>query len=172
MVDEADFLKLMKKVREKKVSKFEDNKSTNKLNFNTQIDKAQIELLKILCNNQNSIKDSILKKVSIDHFPTPFLKKVANLLLDENLKLDFSSVVEKFDDDDERDSITKILFTEMTEIPPEEIVSDCLKILISAPIKEKINSIRSVIRVKELDGDYPMFEISELEKYRKKLNEL
>ena len=172
MVDEVDFLKLMKKVREKKVSKIEDNKSINKLNFNTQIDKAQIELLKILCNNQSSIKESVLKKVSIDHFSTPFLKKVASFLLDENSELDFSSVVEKFDDNDERDSITKILFTEMTEIPPEEIVSDCLKILISAPIKEKINSIRSVIRAKEMDGNYPIVEISELEKYRKKLNDL
>ena len=110
--------------------------------------------------------------MSINHFPTPFLKKVASFLLDENSELDFSSVVEKFDDNDERDSITKILFTEMTEIPPEEIVSDCLKILISAPIKEKINSIRSVIRAKEMDGNYPIVEISELEKYRKKLNDL
>jgi len=68
--------------------------------------------------------------------------------------------------------ITKILFMETTDIPPEEIVSDCLKILISAPIKEKINSIRVSIREKESNGDYPIAEISEIEKYRKQLNDL
>ena len=56
---------------------------------------------------------------------------------------------------------------ETTDIPPEEIVSDCLKILISAPIKEKIKSIRVSIREKESNGDYPIAEISEIEKYRK-----
>ena len=47
----------MEKVRNKKNSKIADYKPINKLNFDTQIDKAQIELLRVLCNNQNKIKD-------------------------------------------------------------------------------------------------------------------
>jgi len=171
MVDELDFLKLMEKVRNKKNSKIADYKPINKLNFDTQIDKAQIELLRVLCNNQNKIKDYIKEKVSLEHFPTPLFKKIAGYVLDDKSELDYSSIIEKFEGD-ERDLITKILFMETTDIPPEEIVSDCLKILISAPIKEKINSIRVSIREKESNGDYPIAEISEIEKYRKQLNDL
>ena len=39
-------------------------------------------------------------------------------------------------------------------------------------IKKKINSIRVSIREKESTGDYPIAEISEIEKYRKQLNDL
>tara|TARA_B100001250_G_scaffold335094_1_gene301220 strand:- start:835 stop:2577 length:1743 start_codon:yes stop_codon:yes gene_type:complete len=169
MVDELDFLKLMEKTRSKKNSKIEDYKPINKLNFDTKIDKAQIELLKVLCNNQNKTKDYIKEKISLKHFSTPLFKTVARYLLDD--ELDFPSVIEKFEGE-ERDSITKILFMETLDIPSEEIVSDCLKILISAPIKEKINSIRVSIREKESNGDYPIAEISEIEKYRKQLNDL
>ena len=169
MVDELDFLKLMEKTRSKKNSKIEDYKPINKLNFDTKIDKAQIELLKVLCNNQNKTKDYIKEKISLNHFSTPLFKTVAGYLLND--ELDFISVIEKFEGE-ERDSITKILFMENSDIPSEEIVSDCLKILISAPIKEKINSIRVSIREKESNGDYPIAEISEIEKYRKQLNDL
>ena len=171
MVDELDFLKLMEKARRKKNSKIKDYKPINKLNFDTQIDKAQIELLKVLFNNQNKIKDYIKEKVSLEHFSTPLFKSVAGYLLDDEYDLDYSSIIEKFEGD-ERDSITKILFMETTDIPIEEIVSDCLKILISAPIKEKINLIRASIREKESNGDYPIAEISKIEKYRKQLNDL
>ena len=171
MVDELDFLKLMEKARWKKNSKIEDYKTINKLNFDTQLDKAQIELLRVLCNNKNKIKDYIKEKVSLEHFPTPLFKTVAGYLLDDKYDLDYSSIIEKFEGN-ERDSITRILFMETTDIQPEEIVSDCLKILISAPIKEKINSIRVSIREKESNGDYPIAEISEIEKYRKQLNDL
>ena len=171
MVDELDFLKLMEKVRNKKNSKIADYKPINKLNFDTQIDKAQIELLRVLCNNQNKIKDYIKEKVSLEHFPTPLFKKIAGYVLDDKSELDYSSIIEKFEGD-ERDLITKILFMETTDIPPEEIVSDCLKILISAPIKKKISSIRVSIREKESNGDFPIAEISEVEKYRKQLNDL
>jgi hypothetical protein len=171
MVDELDFLKLMGTVRNKKNSKIDDYKPINKLNFDTQIDKAQIELLRVLCNNQNKIKDYIKEKVSLEHFSTPLFKKIAGYVLDDKYQLDYSSIIEKFEGD-ERDLITKILFMETTDIPAEEIVSDCLKILISAPIKKKISSIRVSIREKESNGDFPIAEISEVEKYRKQLNDL
>ena len=111
------------------------------------------------------------EKVSLEHFPTPLFKKIAGYVLDDKSQLDYSSIIEKFEGD-ERDLITKILFMETTDIPPEEIVSDCLKILISAPIKKKISSIRVSIREKESNGDFPIAEISEIEKYRKQLNDL
>jgi len=152
--------------------KIEDNKSINKLNFNSRIDKAQIELLKLLCNNNNSIRDYVIEKISLDYFSTPFLKNIAGCLLDEKLEFDFSVIIEKFENKEERDLVTKILFMDSTDIPPEEIVSDCLKILISAPIKEKIKILRMKIREKESNGKYPRNEISKLEKYRQRLNDI
>ena len=56
-------------------------------------------------------------------------------------------------------------------VEAEEIVSDCLKILISAPIKEKIKALRIKIKEKELRGEDPSIDIFNLENYRKKLNE-
>ena len=102
----------MEKVRNKKNSKIADYKPINKLNFDTQIDKAQIELLRVLCNNQNKIRDYIKKKVLLEHFPTPFLKKIAGYVLDDKSALDYSSIIEKFEGD-ERDLITKILFMDL-----------------------------------------------------------
>ena len=172
MVDEIDLIKLMKKIKIKNFSEIQNNNSKNKLNFDSQIDKAQIEILKLLLNNKRSVRKYVIKKVSIDNFQTPFLKKIAGYLLNKKLDLDFPSVIEKFDQKEERELITKILFMEISDISPEEIVRDCLKILISEPIKEKIKSIRIKIREKESNGEYPEIEISKLEKYRKKLNEL
>ena len=98
------------------------------------------------------------------------LKNIAEkaMQISEN---NFSKIVEDISDNEEKGIITKILMEDLGNVETEEIVSDCLKILISAPIKEKIKALRINIKEKELRGEDPSIDIFSLEKYRKKLNE-
>ncbi len=171
MVDETDLLKLVRKINIQKRRKTKDNKIIDKLNFDSQIDKAQIELLKLLTHNDNSIRQYVLERISIDYFLTPFLKRIATYLLKNKSQLKFSAIIENFKTEIEREAVTRILFMDAVQIFSEEIVSDCLKILISEPIKQKIRTLRSKIREKESNGEFPKIEIAELDKYRNKLNE-
>ena len=171
MVDEIDLLKLSKTIKIHNSIKNDENKSSYKFNFESQVDKAQIELIKLLCNNKSDIREYVLENISINHFLTPFLKKIATNLLDNTFQFNYSEIIEKFELKEEREIVIKILFMESVDIIPEEIVSDCLKILISEPIKLKIKTLRSQIREKESKGEYPKVEILELDKCRNKLND-
>ena len=98
--------------------------------------------------------------------------KLAKILIDENLDVESSSIIEYFQDKNERDSITQILFTKDQESSSEEIVYDCIKILKSEPIKEKISELRMDIREKESKGESPVEELGTITKLRNQLNDL
>jgi hypothetical protein len=92
--------------------------------------------------------------------------------MDENLKAETSSLMEYFQDKNEKNFIAKILFESEKNILTEEIVSDCLKILKSEPIKEQIKDIRIKIREKESKGQDSMQELNKLTTLRKALDEI
>ena len=113
-----------------------------------------------------------MEHISLELFKTPLLKRLAGYLLDENLAVESSAIIEYFQDKHERDSVAQILFAENQNIPPEEIVSDCLKILKSEPLKEKIQSLRIQIREKELKGEDSMEELNAITRLREALNDI
>ena len=113
-----------------------------------------------------------MEHISLELFKTPLLKRLAGYLLDQNLAVESSAIIEYFQDKHERDSVAKILFAENQNIPPEEIVSDCLKILKSEPLKEKIQSLRIQIREKELKGEDSMEELNAITRLREALNDI
>ena len=121
-------------------------------------------------SDNSSIRQYVKDKVSTDLFQNPVLKNIAEkaIQVSEN---NFSKIIENISDNEEKGTITKILMEDLGNVEAEEIVSDCLKILISAPIKEKIKALRINIKEKELRGEDPSIDIFSLEKYRKKLNE-
>tara|TARA_B100000941_G_C28482866_1_gene543249 strand:+ start:118 stop:1650 length:1533 start_codon:yes stop_codon:yes gene_type:complete len=143
-----------------------------RITFNNQVEKAQIELLKLLANNNNEIRQYVLEHVTIGLFKAPLLKKLADILFDKNLNVESSAIIEYFQDKNERDSVAQILFAEYENISFEEIVSDCLKILKSEPLKEKIYSLRGQIREKESKGENILEELSAITKLREELNGL
>ena len=63
--------------------------------------------------------------------------------------MESSTIIEYFQDRNERDSIAQILFNDNQNSLSEEIVSDCIKILKSEPIKNKISLLHCVT-------DYPV----------------
>ena len=86
--------------------------------------------------------------------------------------MESSAIIEYFQDRKERDSVAKILFADTQEIPTEQIVFDCLKILKSIPLKEKIQSLRAQIREKESKGADPQDELDEVIQLRQELNDI
>jgi len=172
-IDEHDFIKSVNTQRVNPETNYEDEiNNEEKFTFSSKIDKAQVELIQLLISNDHAIKRHIIDRVNLDLFSNPLLKKLAKILIDENLDVESSSIIEYFQDKNERDSITQILFTKDQGSSSEEIVYDCIKILKSEPIKEKISELRMDIREKESKGESPVEELGTITKLRKQLNDL
>ena len=172
-IEEHDFIKSVNTQRVNPENNYEDEIiNKEKITFSSKIDKAQVELIQLLISNNNAIKRHIVDHVNLELFSSPLLKKLAKILIDENLDVESSSIIEYFQDKNERDSIAQILFTKDQESSFEEIVYDCIKILKSEPIKEKISELRIEIREKESKGKNPVEELGTITKLRKQLNDL
>ena len=172
-VNEKDLIRIVNTQRVN--PEYKPNTNTDldeRIIFNNQVEKAQIELLKLLANNNNEIRHYVLEHVTIGLFKAPLLKKLADILFDKNLNVESSAIIEYFQDKNERDSVAQILFAEDENISFEEIVSDCLKILKSEPLKEKIFTLRGQIREKESKGENILEELSAITKLREELNGL
>jgi DNA primase len=149
-----------------------DNSTIEEELFTSKIEKAQLELIKLLSNEDKNIRDYAIENVSIDLFTNKSLKKLARYLLNEKLEVKSSSLIEYFIDIKERNFVAKILFESEKNILTEEIVSDCLKILKSDPIKQQIKDIRIQIRERELKGQDSEHELKKLTKLQNALNEI
>mgnify|MGYP001389645118 FL=1 len=125
----------------------------------------------MLSGNKNQ-KKYILDNLDLDLFTTPILNKVAKILIDRNLDVESSKIIEYFQDDHERNYITKILFFEDRGNLSTTIVYDCLKILKSEPIKQKISLLRVQIREKELNDEDPTNELVVVNKLIKELDDI
>ena len=140
--------------------------------FNSKLEKAQVELVQLLASENNEIRQYVFNHIPIELFTNPLLKRLAEILFDNNLEVESSAIIEYFQDKNERDSVAQILFTKEQNISFEEIVSDCLKILKSVPLKEQIDALRSQIREKESIGEDPIEELNAITKLREELNGL
>jgi len=171
-IDEKDFIRVMK--TQNVIQHYNDQNiiPESSISFTGKIEKAQIELLNLLASNIGSTRDYVIEHVSLELFTTPLLKKLAEYLMNKNLSLESSSIIEYFEDKNERSFVTKILFNQKQSDVSEEIVSDCIKILKSEPLKQKINDLRIQIREKELKGEDPMKELNVIGNLRKELNDL
>ena len=172
-VDEKDLIRIVNTQRVN--PEYKSNTTSDldeRITFTNQVEKAQIELLKLLGSEHNEIRQYVLKHVSIELFKVPLLRKLAEILFDNNLNVESSAIIEYFQDKNERDSVAQILFSEDEIISFEEIVSDCLKILKSEPLKEKIFTLRGQIREKESKGENILKELSAITKLHEELNGL
>ena len=173
MVDEHDLVRVMKSQRVNPVQYPDQTDQGDEIpKFTSIADRAQIELLQLLALEEQSTRQYVQENISLALFTTPLLKKVAGFLLDEKLSVESSAIIEYFQDKHERDSVAQILFAETQNIPPEQIVSDCLKILKSMPLKERIQSLRIQIREKESNRDDPQKELDEVIKLQQELNDI
>lgn len=172
-VNEDDLIRVMKTQRVNPIYLPDQNEELDEgPKFTSLSDKAQIELLNLLVHDDESIRKVGLDNITLDIFTTPLLKKIATYALDEKLSMESSVIIEYFQDRKERDSVAQILFEDAQDIPPEQIVFDCLKILKSIPLKERIQSLRAQIREKESNGVDPQMELDEVIQLRQELNDI
>ena len=172
-IDEKDLIRSINTQRVNPVLKTKADVDDTKNVFELgRVEKAQIELLKLLLDDSVETRRYTFENISIGLFKTPILNKLAQIIIENNLEVEISSLTEYFQDKDERSYITKILFNKDKNSSYEEIVSDCLKILKSEPIKEKISSLRVIIREKESNGHDPTEELNKVNKLQLELNAL
>ena len=171
-IEEHDLIRTINTQRVNVENYQEEDLIEEKIVFTSQVEKAQIELLQLLISDDIDLRRSVLDQLNIDLFTTPLLNRLAKILFDENLEVESSTIIEYFQDKNERDSITQILFTKDQNSLSEEIVSDCIKILKSEPIKDEISVLRLKIREKESMGEDPAEELKVITKLRLELNEL
>ena len=149
ILEEKELINLINKNKTKSITNVELNSEQDKSSFSSQIDKAQFELVKLLLNENSSIRQYVKDKVSTDLFQNPVLKNIAEkaIQVSEN---NFSKIIENISDNEEKGTIIKILMEDLGNVEAEEIVSDCLKILISAPIKEKDKGFKDKYKRKRI----------------------
>jgi len=172
-IEEHDLIRTVNTQRVNPEQNYEDKfVDEGKIIFSSQVDKAQVEILQLLIGKDIELKRNIIDQIELKLFTNPLLNQLAKILFDKNLDVESSSIIEYFQDKNERDSIAQILFTKDQNSSSEEIVSDCIKILRSEPIKEKISSLRIEIREKESKGEDPVKELDAITKLRSQLNDL
>ena len=171
-IQDQDLIRIINTQRVNPEKKNQDISSDkNIIQFTSRVEKAQVELLQLLISEDKQLKETVFEKVALEFFTHPLLSRFAKILFDNNLDVESSTIIEYFQDRNERDSIAQILFNDNQNSLSEEIVSDCIKILKSEPIKNKISSLRILIREKESIGGNPSEELNEITKLRKELND-
>ena len=71
-------------------------------------------------------------------------------------EIKFSSIIDRFEDRFEREQVTKILMEDIPQDEAEQEIKDCIRVLKSQPIKEKIKMARFKIRELEESGKDPI----------------
>ena len=173
-VEETDLIQLIKNTPlNRNFNRLKNsNEKTFNLSFNSVQEKAQIEILQLMANNDLEIRNFAIKASMEVDFNHPLLKKLANIIKDSDSDITPAGMIQYFPEKIERDSVSEILFESDQNIDPEQIVKDCLFTLKSIPIKEKIRSLRAEIRIKESKGHDSEHELNEVIKLQKELNEI
>ena len=171
-VNESDLVKIMKEQRSRTQTNNKDQISRSLLTeFTSKEKKAQIELLQLLVNKDESIRSMVKTKVNIDMFTHPLLQKLARQLLKGKMMVDTAAIIEYFSDKLEREIVTEILYQEHDTSLTEQIVNDCLKTLKLGPIKRRIDELRITIREKETKGQNPKVELNKVMKLQQELKD-
>ena len=173
LVDEKYFFNQIRNLKNKKYSNnSEETEINNQLVFSSIEERAQVELIRLMTHPDKNIRTNLNNKIDIDYFTHPLLNKIVKYILKNKFDVDSPKIISYFSDKNDHNSIAQVLFTEDEIIEPEQIVTDCLKILKSRPIKDKIESLRGMIRKKETKGENSEVEINEVIKLQNKLNVL
>ena len=94
-VDEQDLIRV---INTQRINPEYDSKqiteNNNRHTFNSKLEKAQVELLQLLSNEDNKIRTYVIDHISIELFTNPLLKRLAEVLLDRNLDVESSAIIE------------------------------------------------------------------------------
>ncbi|MFC1535852.1 DNA primase [Candidatus Neomarinimicrobiota bacterium] len=172
-IDENELLKRLKREQIRQRTRVqEEHVDEQPLEFSSLIQKAQLILVKLLANDDPQIRQFVRDNIDLDLFSEPVLKKLAEILLPLYDDIKFSSIIDHFDKKLERELVSKILMEEKPQEDPKQEVTDCIKVLRSYPIKEKIQATRFKIRELEQRGEDPIDAVMEEALLQQELRDL
>ena len=173
LVDEKYFLKQSNYFKKQKLpNKSENIEAPNKLIFSSIEERAQVELIRVMAHSDQNNLESLKNNISIDYFTHPLLNKIVKYILKNKMDVESAKIISYFSDTNDHNSVAQVLFIDNEINEPEQIVTDCIKILKSRPIKDKIETLRVRIREKENTGQNSDAEIDEVTKLQNELNVL
>ena len=153
-IDENELLQRLEREQNRQRTRVQENFADEQpLEFSSLIQKAQLILVKLLANDNPQIRQIVRDNIDLDLFSEAVLKKLAEILLPIYEDIKFSAIVDQFENKQERELVTKILMEDRPQESPEIEVADCMHVLKSYPIREKIKAARFKLRELELKGE-------------------
>lgn len=172
-IDENELLQRLKREQSRQRTRVQENNIDEQpLEFSSLIQKAQLILVKLLASDDPQIRQVVRDNIDLNLFSESVLKKLAEILLPLYDEIKFSSIVDQFDNKQERELVTKLLMEDKPQESPEIEVADCMQVLKSYPIKEKIKATRFKIRELEQHGDDPIEAVMEEALLQQELRDL
>ncbi len=175
-IDERDLLQVLQKQIRYRRSTPEPAQQDGQepLEFTSKLQRAQVEIIRTLAGRQPEALDFARTHLDLNIFAEPLLKQLAGILLDQQNTISLAAVVEQFDSKQEREAVTKILFSELVsaEIDPEKLLRECLITIRQQPLRAKIKQLRIKIRELEATGQDSIDLVLEIAGLQKELNAL
>ena len=176
-VDEVEIIRLFKQNSRRKGGSTPSSKQTalNKSMFTSAVQKAQLEIIRALAFHFDEVFPAVKSVLDFELFDEPILKKLGGLLIKEKTGVELSAVIDQFDDRQEQELVSEILFDEVHTDDPVQIIQECLVTLKGRMIKDQIKTARLKMREMESlgqDTDTIILEVAELQKQLQKLTML
>ena len=168
-VDEVEIVRLFKQQSHRKGRPAPSSKQTtmDKPMFTSAVQKAQLEIIRALAFQFDEVYPAVEPVLDFELFDEPILKKLGGLLIKEKTSIELSAVIDQFDDRQEQELVSEILFDEVHPDDPVQIIQECLATLRGRLIKDKIKTARLKMReLESLDKDTEaiILEVAELQK--------
>ena len=172
-IEENELLQRLKREQSRqRSSRQSDTVDEQPVEFSSLLQKAQLILVKLLASDDPQVRQIVRDRINIDLFSEPILKKLAGILLPLYEDIKYSAIIDQFEQKQERELVTNILMEERPQEDPEQEISDCMFILKSNPLKEKIKAARFKIRDLEQRGDDPIDAVMEEAQLQQELRDL
>ena len=173
-VDEVEIIQLFKQQSRRKGGSTPSSKQTamNKPMFTSAVQKAQLEIIRTLAFHFDEVFPVVKSALDFELFDEPILKKLGGLLIKEKTGVELSAVIDEFDDRQERELVSEILFDEVSPDDPVLIIQECLVTIKGKLIKDQIKAARLKMRELESLGHDTEAIILEVAELQKQLQEL
>ena len=167
-VDEVEIIRLFKQQSRRKGGSTPSSKQTamNKPMFTSAFQKAQLEIIRTLAFHFDEVFPVVKSALDFELFDEPILKKLGGLLIKEKTGVELSAVIDEFDDRQERELVSEILFDEVSPDDPVLIIQECLATIKGKLIKDQIKAARLKMRELESlgqDTEAIVLEVAELQ---------
>jgi DNA primase len=161
-IDERELIQRVKKEQSRqRIFGGDSIKESQPFEFSSVLQKAQLLLVKMLASEDPGKRQLVRDQLDLELISEPLLKKLSEQLMPLYDEIKYSSIIDQFEEKQEKELIANILMEEYPHGDPEKEIEDCIIVLKSQPIKEKIKAVRFKIRELEESGKDPLDAVME-----------